>query len=97
MTSAADRPGSEPTSRYSPVKELSAVSLEEKRPDTNHISSLSRRNVKLSEAETASTVSLDVHSIGLMFGDRCLLRNMSFAIKSGDRVGIVGPNGSGKV
>lgn len=79
------------------VKENPAVHSHDKRQQGNPASTPSRHNMKLSETETPSLVSVDVQNVGILFGDRCLLKNMSFVMKSGDRVGIVGPNGSGKV
>src|SRR5512132_1394092 len=40
--------------------------------------------------------TLSVQAVGRWFGDRELLHDVSFRIASGDRVGLVGPNGTGK-
>ncbi len=39
---------------------------------------------------------LSVQAVGRRFGDRELLRDVSFRLAQGDRVGLVGPNGTGK-
>ena len=31
-----------------------------------------------------------------MYGDETILKNVSFAVTTGERVGLVGPNGAGK-
>lgn len=95
---AADMAASQTTHPFSTmVKEHPAVNSQDKRPIGSPIPTPSRHNVKLSETETPSFVSVDVQNVGILFGDRCLLKNMSFVMNSGDRVGIVGPNGAGKV
>ncbi|MFT4975454.1 MAG: ATP-binding cassette subfamily F protein uup, partial [Myxococcota bacterium] len=39
---------------------------------------------------------LDVQGISKGFGDRTLIKNLSFSVSPRDRLGIVGPNGAGK-
>ena len=39
---------------------------------------------------------ISVQAVGRWFGDRELLKDVSFRIAQGDRVGLVGPNGTGK-
>ncbi|HET7699521.1 MAG TPA: ATP-binding cassette domain-containing protein, partial [Candidatus Limnocylindria bacterium] len=39
---------------------------------------------------------ISVQAVGRTFADRVLLRDVSFRIAQGDRVGLVGPNGTGK-
>jgi ATP-binding cassette subfamily F protein 3 len=39
---------------------------------------------------------LSVQAVGRYFGDRELLKDVSFRLAQGDRVGLVGPNGTGK-
>ncbi len=40
--------------------------------------------------------TLSVQAVGRWFGDRELLHDVSFRLAEGDRVGLVGPNGTGK-
>src|SRR2546423_4954483 len=40
--------------------------------------------------------TLSVQAVGRWFGDRELLHDVSFRVAQGDRVGLVGPNGTGK-
>ena len=37
---------------------------------------------------------ISVQAVGRWFGDRELLKDVSFRIAQGDRIGLVGPNGS---
>jgi ATP-binding cassette subfamily F protein 3 len=39
---------------------------------------------------------ISVQAVGRWFGDRELLKDVSFRIAQGDRIGLVGPNGTGK-
>ncbi len=39
---------------------------------------------------------ISVQAVGRWFGDRELLKDVSFRVGSGDRIGLVGPNGTGK-
>jgi ATP-binding cassette subfamily F protein uup len=39
---------------------------------------------------------IDVKDLGKGFGDRTLFTGLSFSMKAGDRIGVVGPNGMGK-
>src|SRR5262249_24899024 len=41
-------------------------------------------------------ILLNVHQISKAFGARPLFERLSFAIESGERVGLIGPNGMGK-
>jgi ATP-binding cassette subfamily F protein uup len=39
---------------------------------------------------------LDMAGVGKSFGDRLLVESLTFGLKRGDRVGVIGPNGCGK-
>ena len=41
-------------------------------------------------------IALSVSDLSLSFGDRDILKNISFAVEAGDRVGVIGVNGAGK-
>src|SRR5205823_6755889 len=44
----------------------------------------------------ATMSTLSVQAVGRWFGDRELLHDVSFRVAQGDRIGLVGPNGTGK-
>ena len=44
----------------------------------------------------ARTVLINCQNIGKAFGERPLFEGLSFALHEGDRVGLIGPNGTGK-
>jgi ABC-type transporter Mla maintaining outer membrane lipid asymmetry ATPase subunit MlaF len=39
---------------------------------------------------------LSVRDLGVAFGNRIVLRELSFEVYSGDCLAVIGPNGSGK-
>ena len=39
---------------------------------------------------------LDLHDVGMAFGERVLIRGLSTRLHAGERVGVIGPNGAGK-
>ena len=39
---------------------------------------------------------LSTHSLSLSFGDKEILKDISFSLNEGDRLGVVGVNGAGK-
>ena len=39
---------------------------------------------------------LSVHHLSKSFGDTAVLKNISFNLNAGDRLGLIGPNGCGK-
>jgi zinc transport system ATP-binding protein len=39
---------------------------------------------------------LEVHSLGVSFGETPVLRDLSFSVREGTTVAVIGPNGSGK-
>lgn len=52
---------------------------------------------KFASLTQPSFVSLGIDEVEVVFANNRVLRNASFAVATGDRVGLVGPNGSGKV
>jgi ATP-binding cassette subfamily F protein uup len=47
-------------------------------------------------APESGSLVFDVEQLGLTFGDRSIIRELSVRIMRGDRIGLVGPNGAGK-
>lgn len=52
---------------------------------------------KFAPLSQPSYVSLGTHEVEVVYGNDKVLRNATFAVTTGDRLGLVGPNGSGKV
>jgi ATPase subunit of ABC transporter with duplicated ATPase domains len=52
---------------------------------------------KFSPLTQPSFVSVGINEVEIVFANNRILHNASFAVATGDRVGLVGPNGSGKV
>lgn len=69
--------------------------------DTRHVDSagrsilLARRNVYQAAAESMPTI-LTVQDLHKRFGNRIVLKGVSFAVGDRDRIGLIGANGSGK-
>lgn len=48
------------------------------------------------ESERSGRLVVEARDVSFSYGDRPIVRNLSTTIMRGDRVGLVGPNGSGK-
>ncbi len=54
------------------------------------------RKIQLRPNDLRNPIAVDVHEMTKSFGDLKVLDSLSFAVKTGDKVGIIGSNGSGK-
>lgn len=52
--------------------------------------------VRFAESSQPNFISMGLDKIELMFGNTVVLKDASFGVESGQRVGLVGPNGGGK-
>ncbi len=52
--------------------------------------------LELPRAERVGDIVVSAHEVSKAFGDRVLLRNLELTLKPGDRLGVVGANGTGK-
>lgn len=52
--------------------------------------------IRISSSEQPDNVYLSLEGVSINFGDHSILSNASFSVKTGDKVGLVGPNGIGK-
>ena len=57
---------------------------------------LGTAKIQVQEAERSGTLVAEAKGVGFRYGDREVIRDLDVAIQRGDKVGIVGPNGSGK-
>ena len=48
------------------------------------------------EAERSGTLVIEAEGVGFGYGDRTVIRDLTTTILRGDKVGLIGPNGSGK-
>ncbi|HEX2282343.1 MAG TPA: ATP-binding cassette domain-containing protein, partial [Thermomicrobiales bacterium] len=55
-----------------------------------------RVNPRLDAADLQSDDIVRLEGVSLSFGDRCVLRDLTFSLRRGERAVLVGPNGSGK-
>lgn len=72
--------------------------LEREKEQATERPDLGRRDAAVSFLGEASkaTLALEVRGYGKAFGERVLFRDAGFTVLNGERVALVGPNGSGK-
>ncbi len=73
-----------------------AVSSEEVKEKEQRRSRLSSK-IRLTERSQPSFLVMGLRGVEMTFGDETVLKNASFTVSTGERVGLVGPNGGGKV
>ena len=49
------------------------------------------------ESSQPDYVMMGMEKVGLMYGNEVILKDATFSVQTGERVGLVGPNGGGKV
>lgn len=52
--------------------------------------------VRFAESSQPDYVMMGLDHVGLVFGNNVILKDASFSFTTGDRIGLVGPNGGGK-
>jgi len=52
--------------------------------------------VRFAESSQPDYVMMGLEKVGLMYGNDVVLKDASFSVTTGERVGLVGPNGGGK-
>jgi ABC transport system ATP-binding/permease protein len=52
--------------------------------------------ITVQDANPSGKLVFEAESVGLDFGERCIIRDFSARVMRGDRIGIIGPNGCGK-
>jgi ATP-binding cassette subfamily F protein uup len=57
---------------------------------------LGTAKIRLQEAERSGRLVVEAERVSFAYDDRPVIRNLTTTIMRGDRVGIIGPNGSGK-
>jgi ATP-binding cassette subfamily F protein uup len=55
-----------------------------------------RINLVVDRGDLSGKLVVDMREVGFGYGDHCIIRDLTTRIMRGDRVGIIGPNGSGK-
>jgi ATP-binding cassette subfamily F protein uup len=60
------------------------------------IRSLKLGRLEASTSDISSKTVIEAHNISKSYDDRCLIKDFSTRIVRGDRIGIIGPNGTGK-
>lgn len=70
--------------RYEELKNITKAPVQDGKVEVNTLSSrLGKKTLELSELSKS-------------YGDKCLIKNFSYAFRRQDRIGFVGPNGCGK-
>ncbi len=55
-----------------------------------------RPTLKFAQPRSRSAIAMELVDLEKRFGDRVLFRNLSLVLNGGNRLGLVGPNGTGK-
>lgn len=98
LQSFIDRFGAKASkARQAQSKYKAVLKLEEEKQGLNMDAS-SRRfpDFGLKFAQPSGVVPVEIKSISKSFGEKQVLKNVSFEVHRGDKLGIVGPNGVGK-
>ena len=53
--------------------------------------------IRFAESAQPDYVMMALEGVGLMYGNQVVLKDATFSVTTGERIGLVGPNGGGKV
>jgi ATPase subunit of ABC transporter with duplicated ATPase domains len=53
--------------------------------------------IKFAESSQPDYVMMGLEKVSLVYGDAEIIKDATFSVATGERVGLVGPNGGGKV
>ncbi|WP_243372362.1 energy-dependent translational throttle protein EttA [Geotalea sp. SG265] len=78
------------------TKQKARIDRYEALQEKNVVQQVKDSRIAFTTDATLGGTVLEFHDLGKSFGSRTLLTELTFLMKRGDRIGIIGPNGCGK-